>query len=237
MPAPSLETPDDAPLRQRPAETTAREPELRQSTREHGQTDGDASPQSSTTELQDADHALGGLDDLPPESAVPSWAPSAMMLVGVAMLTWLMLRSFVRRAKQPTEPSDPRARLQAIRKQADARAQIESYSADAQELAQRLAAQLDAKAHRIQILLEEADEAVRRLERARRGLDARGDIRIEGRADRPRHLAHDAPSPDDNPLAGEVYRLADEGHSTLEIAQRLKQHVGQIELMLALRRA
>jgi len=181
------------------------------------------------TEASESDAARTALELQGAEetSPVPDWAPPAMMLMGVALLTWLTLRSFLRRARHPTQPSEPRERIEAIRKQAGARAQIDSFSADAQELTQRLAAQLDAKAARIQLLLEEAEEAVRRLERAKRAVDAA-----------PSHPETRAlEQAEDNPLSNQVYRLADEGHSTLEIARRLNQHVGQIELMLALRRA
>lgn len=45
----------------------------------------------------------------------------------------------------------------------------------------------------------------------------------------------DAPGPD--ALARSVYALADDGHDSLEIAHRLREHVGKVELILALRSA
>ena len=38
-----------------------------------------------------------------------------------------------------------------------------------------------------------------------------------------------------DPIAVDVYRLADEGRSSIEIAKELDEHTGKIELILALR--
>jgi len=40
-----------------------------------------------------------------------------------------------------------------------------------------------------------------------------------------------------SPLHRRIYALADEGHDVLSIAQQLEQPQGQVELVLALRRA
>ena len=39
----------------------------------------------------------------------------------------------------------------------------------------------------------------------------------------------------DDPLARSVYQLADEGMEPTQIAQQLDEHIGKIELILALR--
>ena len=49
----------------------------------------------------------------------------------------------------------------------------------------------------------------------------------------PSVVASDPTGPD--PLTGEIYRLADQGMPAVEIARRLNQHVGKVELILALR--
>lgn len=49
----------------------------------------------------------------------------------------------------------------------------------------------------------------------------------------PTLIATDPAGPD--PLTGEIYRLADQGMPHVEIARRLNQHVGKVELILALR--
>lgn len=49
----------------------------------------------------------------------------------------------------------------------------------------------------------------------------------------PTLVANDPTGPD--PLTGEIYRLADQGMPAIEISRRLNQHVGKVELILALR--
>lgn len=93
--------------------------------------------------------------------------------------------------------------------------------AEATELAAALSAQLDEKAERLQRLLDEADSRV-----------AASPTRDEP-----------DPPPDDeprqamagDPLAQRIFDLADEGLSPVQIAQRLDQHTGKVELILALR--
>lgn len=40
-----------------------------------------------------------------------------------------------------------------------------------------------------------------------------------------------------DPLRHDIYQLADAGHSPLQIAQKLHEHLGKVELILALRRS
>lgn len=46
--------------------------------------------------------------------------------------------------------------------------------------------------------------------------------------------AHEFPA---DPLAASVYKLADAGHESVEIAKKLNEEIGKVELILALRRA
>jgi len=102
-----------------------------------------------------------------------------------------------------------------------ARSSVESVMADAEELTRRLAALLDNKAARLESLIDQANEAAERLERA---------------ADQPRcSVQSQTPSPPADPVAHEVYALADRGLSSLEIARELDEPTGKVELILALR--
>lgn len=142
-------------------------------------------------------------------------------------MTWIMMRMYIRRRKRVAiTTGTPHERLETIRNQAKKRSQLEGFGADVHELVQRLATQLDAKAARIEMLLEDADERIRKLERLER---------LE------RTRPETAPEPEDeeaaDPVMNRVYELADQGEQAVEIAKQLNQHVGQVELILALRRA
>jgi len=167
--------------------------------------------------------------------------PTALALFGFAAILWTMIRAARRRggARSSTVPTlSPRERLEKIQTMTR-RDTVQRYEADAQELTQRLAAQLDAKAAMLEELLAQADARIAQLTRLEQEAP---NLRV---SDPPR-VAHDTPRslhhPDqgDEPLDAshrEVFRLADEGLDPSQIAQRLGQPIGQIRLILALRRA
>ncbi len=99
--------------------------------------------------------------------------------------------------------------------------------ADLVETAQRLGAQLDNKARRLEKLIEEADQRIAALSGAAPGLSA---------PDRPRAPAAPSPArPPRDPLTQAVYEHADAGRTPVEIARELDEQVGKVELILALR--
>lgn len=118
---------------------------------------------------------------------------------------------------------------------------LDTVLEDAEELAQRLAASLDARAERLESLIREADDRLRRLEAAGRRMES-DVVMVEPRGG-PAPAATPAPRPavgsldaeGHDPLQAQVFALADQGHAPVEIARRIGQPTGQVELMLALR--
>lgn len=160
-----------------------------------------------------------------------SWLSPALLLLGVSLATWMMVRMLIRRRKRLLIPTGtPHDRLDAIRVQAKKREQLHAFGADVHELVQRLATQLDNKAARMEQLLRDADERIRKLERMQRIASDLPSVASEHQSD---HLSEDKP----DPVTNRVYELADQGEKPIEIARQLNQHVGQVELILALRRA
>lgn len=98
----------------------------------------------------------------------------------------------------------------------------------------RVADELDRRAERLEKLIAEADAKLARLERLSAGAVTPDPLAVLAET-KPRAAA--APMHDGDPLAGEVYRLADSGLPPVQIAQKLGQHTGKVELILALRRA
>lgn len=89
--------------------------------------------------------------------------------------------------------------------------ELKRLMAEAEELAERLAATLDAKAERLERLISQADRVAGRS----KPVDA-----IEARPE---------------PLQAQVYSLADDGLPASEIARRTGQPQGHVELILNLR--
>lgn len=131
---------------------------------------------------------------------------------------------------------------------------------DTEELAERLAAAMDARAARLERLIREADDRLRRLERAAVSAPESSAL-IEHRpssqggpggaraltAATPRSFPQGAAESAErqtmtslegdtvDPMQRQVFALADQGMPALEIARRVGQPTGQVELMLALR--
>lgn len=118
-----------------------------------------------------------------------------------------------------------------------AKARLEHVMADGEELTRRLAAILDNKAARIETLIEHADQRLAALaeaeERARNApapQPAPAQPTSRPQPEPPAPLSID-------PLHRKVYELADKGATPVEIARQIDRPTGQIELILALRRA
>ena len=182
--------------------------------------------QAQPIELQGSDQPGGPAGVDTPPADFGSWLGPSMLLLGVAVLTWTMIRMAIRNRRRASLSSGtPDERLETIRRQARQRARVDAFAADAHELVQRLASQLDLKAERVEQLLEEADEKIRKLERMRRDASNPHADTLSETSDRP------------DPVAAKVYEMADQGAQPMEIAEQLNQQLGQIELILALRRA
>ncbi len=172
---------------------------------------------------------------------LPSWLPGGLAAAGIAILVMTLMRAARRRAarRRDAAPLAPPERLASLRSDAEQRDQLTNLMVDVEELTRRFAAQLDNKAARLEILLAEANETIQRLETAmRNGAPAGGRGRstpIPGPD--PQRSRSDPADLDGaaDPITREVYRLADEGCSAMEIARRLEQHTGKVELILALR--
>ncbi len=113
---------------------------------------------------------------------------------------------------------------------------VADVARDAEELARHLAAQIDAKAERLERLIRAADERLAALE----------DAAAEGLLDAPgsagaaparigRAIGAGAATIEADPISRRIHELADTGKSAREIALTLGEHVGKVQLVLALR--
>ncbi len=186
----------------------------------------------------------------------PTLTQQFLFAFGVMILVFVSLRLLRKTqanraslAKQTLE--DPRERIERTRAEASDRQSIDTVMADATELTQRLAAQLENKAVRLETLIAEADDRLRRLEQAgvaapspTRPADNPSDLPppVTGRSTAPprRTPPPSTPAPDDAeptpPGHARVFELADQGMTPVQIAREVNQPTGQVELILALRR-
>lgn len=188
-----------------------------------------------------------------------------LLVFGVLLLTIVMLRHLRRKSLTRPVPQPVEDRIASIHERAVSTiGPVERTMSDAEELARRLSATMENKAARLELLIEESDRKLEELNRAiaqvsratpasaeRAGRPPRSidpsvldRARVEqDRAERNGHQstpaarpAESAASPAD-PVHRRVWALADDGMPTLEIARSLNQPLGQVELILNLRKS
>jgi hypothetical protein len=114
---------------------------------------------------------------------------------------------------------------------------------EVEQLARRFSAQLDAKSRRLERLTAEADERIEALLKLQDPdsplIPSPAASASPGQQARPQHPVSQSQPPDDDepadPLAISIYELADQGLSPEQIARKLGEHAGKVELILALR--
>lgn len=112
--------------------------------------------------------------------------------------------------------------------------ELHSLRSDLNELGERLAQKLDRKAAHIEELLARAESTAEELRRLRASTTQAGTRPAESASQKSDAYIESAAPRD--PLHARVAELADQGLTAVQIAQRLEQPTGQIELILALRR-
>lgn len=148
-------------------------------------------------------------------------------------------------------------RLERDRQERATRRDLDVLATEIEDMARRVGEDLERKAARLERLLAEADHRIARLQAAterdaghatpRHDPPSAGDPASPDAASGsgpPRHAAPNLdggarPALTDNgmvdPLTRRVHDLSDRGRSAAEIAQALNEHVGKVELILALR--
>jgi len=186
----------------------------------------------------------GPAEDSPPLLAV------LLLAFGTMLAIFLLLRhQYLKRPRAQAsrgETRTPEERIEEIRRRASASEPLQVLKVEAAELAQELAARLDSKAERLEQLLAETDAKLTELEarhQALRSASPQVEERGNGSAARkpggPDPAPPPTPEPEQpaDPFVARVYELSDEGLGPVEIARKLDQQVGKVELILALRRA
>lgn len=166
---------------------------------------------------------------------------SGLLAVGVALLAASVLMGVRRkRAAQAGRPT-ARDKLEELQHRSAVRGDLESLMVEIEAMARRMGAQLDAKAVHLEMLLREADARVEQLKGAGAGVGARVGSESKGGGEANGEVTGDpSPSPGADGLRREsltraVAALADEGLTGREIATRLGEHQGTVELILGLR--
>ena len=155
-------------------------------------------------------------------------------IAAVGILFIIMAMFSLGRARKRTSSSRDSARdhVDRARDRQGVRDDLEALMVDINRMARDLGGQLDAKIIRIEKANEEAEERIAQLQALR---DSLNDPSTMGQPNAD-HLVTPQAGPDQtDPLTQQIYQLADQGKGPAAIAQELDEHVGKIELILALR--
>lgn len=170
--------------------------------------------------------------------------PQFLLLGGLLLIVmYFMSRIAKRKRTGGVSILSSHEQLERLRQARGMRGDLEQLMVEIEQMAKRMSAHLDAKSMYLQRLLDMADQRIETL-RALEKPDAppavrpsRDDTLADAKASVPSASpSHENDLPDD-PLAKQVYALADQGQDSHAIARKLEEHVGKIELILALRSA
>ncbi len=163
--------------------------------------------------------------------------PAALLIIGIVFISaWLLMRLRRRNLRGPGYPT-ARENLERYKQKEAIRDDLERLMVDIEQLAKRLGAQLDAKALRVEKLLDDADLRISQLQQNLREQHTQPPAAPAANDNATAHGSPTPPPAPADPLAADVYRLADAGHDPPAIARQLDEHIGKVELILALRKA
>ena len=159
--------------------------------------------------------------------AVVDVTQMVMLVLAIGGLTLVML-STRRRIRESQRSSRTSSRRE---QEARATRDIEQVMLELDQLSRQVHGRLDTKLAKLEAVIRDADQRIDRLSRLNRA-DSGPALEITLDQEDPR--CPSSVEPDNRHVA--IYRLADAGKSAAQIAQDVGQHVGEIELILALRR-
>ena len=156
--------------------------------------------------------------------AIPAWLPWGLVVGGVVLLAVVVV--LLARGRNNGGESGDAGRARAAAELTDLKNQL----VEVKKLAATVAEDLDRRAERLERLIAHADGLIER------GAGETQNASDAGFQRRPGTTRVEQPSlsPVDD-LSQRVFSLADQGRSAVQIAQALRQPVGNVELMLALR--
>ena len=169
------------------------------------------------------------------DSYLPMMAVVAV--VGIGVLLMISVRSKI--ARRNADRLSPRELIEQLKSAGRHRGDAQSASAELLESARQLAAKLDNKAARLEVLIQQADERISLMSQ----LSGTSGVAHDGPSltrvaepDRARTpVSANGPPVSLDPLTQSVYELADSGYQSIQIAQELDEQVGKVELILSLR--
>ncbi len=161
----------------------------------------------------------------------PFWL-QGLLIIGLVLIITSLLMGIRKRRRADANRLSPTEQIERNRQQSGMRGDLERLMVEIEQMAKRVGSQLDAKSIQLEKLLNEAELKIAQLQELRESLGQMSQLHMS----QPEEA--DTAGPDiADPAAQKVYELADQGRTPVEIAQQLDEHLGKVELILALRKA
>jgi TolA-binding protein len=169
-------------------------------------------------------------------------------VVGVLLITMSMMMGIRKKRRRSQAQGTARDRVEELKQRHEVRGDLEQLMVEIEQLAKRFGAQLDAKTVQMERLIDEADRKISELKQIEQSRQDASKLQqalaspFDSQTNQPPppNPQSSTPGPQssspDDALKRSVYNLAEQGHAPPEIARKLDEHVGKIELILALRK-
>lgn len=186
------------------------------------------------------------MEDLPPSLKI------GIPTLGVLLIIMSMMMGIKKKRKASQERGTAREQVEDLKQRHAVRGDLEQLMVEIEQLAKRFGAQLDAKTLQMERLIDEADRKIHELKQVQQARQNTADLRetlasnlaeasgqgTPGASGAPTATnTEPAPQNPDEVLKKSVYALVEQGVAPAEIARQLDEHVGKIELILALRKS
>lgn len=162
-----------------------------------------------------------------------------LLPLGIMLLiAWAMMRLANRKRKTGNILSASE-QLERNRQARGMQGDLEQLMVEIEQLARRFSSQLDAKTVHLEQLIAEADERIKKLESLEGSATSAAKTDPTDAETAPPKVSAPPNEPEqpDDPLTESIYQLADSGLDAHKIATELGEHVGKVELILALRQS
>ncbi len=169
--------------------------------------------------------------------AIMSTSQLLMLVMAVVCLTILLISTRRKIHERQREPrSTARERYRGLEQESKARRDIEEVMLELDQLSRQTHGRLDTKFAKLEAVIRDADDRIERLSRLLRVASREPACDVTLAPEGP-----DIPAPDSEPVDPSdsrtgIYRLADAGVPTGQIAAEVGKPVGEVELILALRK-
>ena len=157
-----------------------------------------------------------------------------LVIVGVSALLLITTRRRLRQA-QNSPQAYAREQISRMRTERSLMEDIGEVMAQLEQVSREAQARLDTKFAVLEATIRDADQRIDRLERLLRQAD--GEPAFDATVDGFQAEAPAAANTEDDPRHETVTRLADAGLTPVQIAEETDQSLGEVELILALRKA